>query len=56
MPKTKAQKTAILETLGDKISRMKSAVMFNYAGIEVKNLNKLRDKCRAEGIDYMVAK
>jgi len=56
MPKTKAQKTAILETLGDKVSRMKSAVMFNYAGIEVKNINKLRDKCREEGIDYMVAK
>jgi len=56
MPKTKAQKTAILETLSDKVSRMKSAVMFNYAGIEVKNINKLRDKCREEGIDYMVAK
>ena len=56
MPKTKAQKSAVLKTLEDKINRMKSAVMFNYAGIEVKNLNQLRDKCREEGIDYMVAK
>lgn len=56
MPKTKAQKTAILDTLGDKLSRMKSAVMFNFSGIEVKELNKLREKCREEGIDYMVAK
>lgn len=56
MPKTKGQKAAILKTIEDKIGRMKAAVMFNYAGIEVKELNKLRDKCREEGIDYMVAK
>jgi large subunit ribosomal protein L10 len=56
MPKTKAQKKAILDTVGDKLSRMKSAVMFNFSGIEVKELNKLREKCREEGIDYMVAK
>lgn len=56
MPKTKAQKTAVLENLNDKISRMKSAVMFNYAGIEVKEIDKLRNKCREEGVDYLVAK
>ena len=56
MPKTKGQKAAILKTLEEKLAKIKSAVMFNYSGIEVKELNKLRDKCRAEGIDYMVAK
>lgn len=56
MPKSKAQKSAILEVLEGKIDKMKAAVMFNYAGIEVKSLNQLRDKCREEGIDYMVAK
>lgn len=56
MPKTKVQKTAILGDLGDKVSRMKSAVMFNFSGIEVKDVNRLRDNCRSEGIDYLVAK
>jgi len=56
MPKTKGQKAAILKTIEDKIDKMKSAVMFNYSGIEVKDLNVLREKCREEGIDYMVAK
>lgn len=56
MPKTKGQKAAILKTINEKIEKMKSAVMFNYSGIEVKDLNILRDKCREEGIDYMVAK
>lgn len=56
MPKTKGQKAAILKVIEDKIGKMKSAVMFNYSGIEVKNLNVLRDRCREEGIDYMVAK
>jgi large subunit ribosomal protein L10 len=56
MPKNKAQKVEIIKGLADKIDKMKSAIMFNFSGIEVKELNKLRDKCRAEGIDYVVAK
>ena len=56
MPKTKVQKATILRTIEAKIEKMKSAVMFNYSGIEVKDLNVLRNKCREEGIDYMVAK
>lgn len=56
MPKNKVQKAAIIKVIEDKITKMKSAVMFNYSGIEVKELNKLRDKCRDEGVDYMVAK
>jgi len=56
MPKTKGQKAAILKTVEDKIGRMKSAIMFNYSGIKVKDLNVLREKCRAEGVDYLVTK
>lgn len=56
MPKTKSQKAEIIKVIEDKLAKMKSAVMFNYSGIEVKELNQLRDKCREEGVDYMVAK
>lgn len=56
MPKNKKQKTEIVTGLTDKINRMKSAIMFNFSGIEVKEINKLREKCREEGIDYVVAK
>lgn len=56
MPKTKSQKAVILQNLEDKLAKMKAAVMFNFSGIEVKELNKLREKCREEGIDYLVAK
>lgn len=56
MPKTKEQKSQIIQGLSDKLTKMKAAVMFNFAGIEVKEINKLRDKCRAEGLDYVVAK
>lgn len=56
MPKTKAQKSFILKSLTEKLEKMKSAVMFNYSGIGVKELDKLRNQCREEGIDYMVAK
>jgi len=56
MPKTKAQKADILLNLADKLSKMKSAVMFNFSGIEVKDINKLRNRCRQEGIDYLVTK
>jgi len=56
MPKTKSQKTAIVKKLEDDIARMKAAVMFNFSGIPVKEINKLRDNCRKEGLDYLVAK
>ncbi|MFA6422142.1 MAG: 50S ribosomal protein L10 [Candidatus Buchananbacteria bacterium] len=56
MPKSKAQKSAILKKVEEKIAKMKSAVMFNYSGVSVKEIDQLRNKCREEGIDYMVAK
>lgn len=56
MPKTKGQKANILKNLEDKIARMKAAVMFNFSGIKVKDINKLRDNCREAGLDYLVVK
>lgn len=56
MPKTKSQKTETIKKLEDDIARMKSAVMFNFSGIPVKEINKLRNSCRQEGLDYLVAK
>lgn len=56
MPKSKAEKSAILKKVEEKLGKMKSAVMFNYSGIAVKDLDRLRNQCREEGIDYMVAK
>jgi large subunit ribosomal protein L10 len=56
MPKTKSEKKKIIEKLNDKLGRMKSAIMFNFSGIAVNDLDKLREKCRQEEIDYMVAK
>jgi len=56
MPKTKDQKVKIITDLTDKLAKMKSVIMFNFAGVEVKKINTLRDKCREEGIDYVVAK
>jgi len=56
MPKTKGQKADILKNLADKISRMKAAVMFNFSGIKVKEINKLRNDCRDAGLDYLVVK
>ena len=56
MPKSKSQKSAILKAVEEKIAKMKSAVMFNYSGIPVKEIDQLRNKCREEGVDYMVAK
>lgn len=56
MPKTKSQKTGIVEKLEADIAKMKAAVMFNFSGIPVKEINKLRDNCRQEGLEYLVAK
>ncbi|MFA5047747.1 MAG: 50S ribosomal protein L10 [Patescibacteria group bacterium] len=56
MPKTKLQKSEIIRTINAKLDKMKSAVLVNFSGIEVKNINKLRDECREQEIDYMVAK
>lgn len=56
MPKTREQKKAILSKLQDRVDGMKSAVFVNFFGIPVKEIDQLRNKCKDENVDYMVAK
>lgn len=56
MPKTKAQKQEDLATLVDQCTRAKSVVFGYYRGLKVKEVEALRKECRAEQMDYVVAK
>lgn len=56
MPKTKEQKNKVVEDLVEKFKRMKSAVFVNFAGLKMKETQKLREKSWQEGIDYEVVK
>ncbi|MDD4352339.1 MAG: 50S ribosomal protein L10 [Candidatus Gracilibacteria bacterium] len=56
MPVNKQQKEEILSTLKDRFSRMKAAVFTANGGMTVKSVSTLRNKLRAEGMDYQVAK
>lgn len=56
MAKTRAKKTSEVQTLVEKLQRMKSAVFTTTAGLRVKDVNELRLLLRAAGVDYVVAK
>lgn len=56
MAKTKKQKKDIIKNLEDKVKESKSAVFVNFSNIPVKEIDELRNKCRDEGSEYMVAK
>lgn len=56
MPKTREQKKAILDKLQSRVDGMKSAVFVNFFGIPVKEIDQLRNKCKDQNVDYMVAK
>ena len=56
MAKTKAQKQASVKSLSDKLSQAKSMVFAYFRGLSVKEVEELRKQCRAERIDYVVAK
>ena len=56
MAKTKQQKQEILKIIEDKISRSKSVVFTNYDTLTVSENEELRQKLRAEGGEYYVAK
>lgn len=53
---TKQQKKEIIKDLGDKLSRQKTVVFAEYAGLEVNTIQALRKKLRESGIDYKVAR
>jgi len=56
MPKTKAQKQELMGSLQEKLAGMKAAVFINFFKTKVKDINQLRNDCRAQSVDYMVAK
>lgn len=53
---TKEQKKTLLESLAEKISKMKSAVFADYTGLDVAKMTQLRRKLREQGIELKVAK
>jgi large subunit ribosomal protein L10 len=56
MPKTRVQKSEIVEELSDKLGRMKSAVFTSISGYTMDDANSLRQKGREVGVDVLVAK
>lgn len=56
MPKTKQQKSEQIAAISERISRAKSAVFTNFAGLTVKEVTELRRLCREAGAEYLVAK
>jgi len=57
MAKTKAQKQDILNQIESALKKMKSAVIVDYYGLPVKDINTLRKAVRnAENCEYVVTK
>ena len=53
---TRKQKEAQVADLKEKFSKIKSAVITNYQGLDVENMQELRKKLRKENIDYKITK
>src|ERR1700683_4018869 len=51
-----ARKVAAVTQLAEMLSRSTSAVVTDYRGLTVRQLEDLRGRLRAEGIDYIVVK
>ena len=51
-----SRKVAAVTQLTEMLSRATSAVVTDYRGLTVKQLEDLRGRLRAEGIDYIVVK
>ncbi len=56
MPKTRQQKEKVLQDLVRKFSEAKGVAFANFTGLNVKDVNDLRKKCREAGVEYVVAK
>ncbi|MDD5145864.1 MAG: 50S ribosomal protein L10 [Candidatus Pacebacteria bacterium] len=56
MPLTKEQKKKALEALRDKISKKKSIVFVDFAGLKVKDMSALRKKLRQADSEFKAAK
>jgi len=56
MPKSRAQKKVISEGIDQKIKAAKSIVFTSFNGLTVSKAEELRNKLKAEGSEYLVAK
>ncbi len=56
MPKTRLQKEATVADFTDKLKRAKGAVVVDYKGLKVKDVQKIRETSWTEGVDYAVVK
>lgn len=56
MAKTKVQKEEIIAKLEDKVSRMKAAVIVDYKGLKVKDIEALRNLLRVKDVEFNVSK
>lgn len=56
MPKTRAEKEAVVQDLAEKLGRMRSIVFANYEGLTVKEVEELRRELAKAGVTYSVAK
>lgn len=56
MPKTRQQKEEIVSELLDLFQNSTSAVFFNFFGLPVAEIEKLRRECRKESVSYKVGK
>lgn len=56
MAKTKQQKEQTVQAYAEKLKQAKGVVFANFAGLNVKAVVELRNKCREQNVDYVVAK
>lgn len=56
MPMTKDQKTAAVEEIAEKLSQSSTVYLTNYSGLTVAQVNDLRSRFRASGVEFKVLK
>lgn len=56
MAKTRDQKEKLIQSLDDKVLRMKAAVIIDYKGLKVKETEELRNLLREKGAEFNISK
>ncbi len=56
MAKTKENKQQLISDLDSKIQNMKAAVLVDYKGLKVKDIEELRNNLRKQGVSFNVSK
>ena len=56
MAKTRVKKEEMIQSLDEKILNMKSAVLVDYKGLKVKEIEELRGILRKQGVSFNVSK